>query len=174
MSTFEVSKRAAQAFLSYNIDKGAFVRLKPGLFALTSNLPGDFAIANRLYYPSYISLNSALSYYNLIPESVYAVTSVTPKPTREFEVIDRLFDYRRIKRQAFAGYVPKVIDGETVYIATKEKAVADFFYFVFLGKRGYNNRLKLGNLDVSKLKEALALFSQKKLITFVNQFLKKW
>lgn len=160
MVMFGVEKRAAQAFVSYNVKKGAFLRLKAGLFALKSNLPSEYAIANRIYFPSYISLDSALSYYNLIPETVYAITSVTPKPTREFEVMGRLFDYRRIKKEAFTGYIPKKIHGETIYIATPEKAVADFAYFVSLGKREKNDRLKLNRIDSSKLKKYQALFKK--------------
>lgn len=158
MIMFGVGKRASQAFLSYNVKKGAFVRLKAGLFALKNNLPSEYIIANRLYSPSYISLDTALSYYNLIPETVYAITSVTPKPTREFEVNGIAYDYRRIKREAFTGYIPKEIHGETVYIATPEKAVADFLYFVSLGKRKYNDRLKLDKIDSSQLKQYRDLF----------------
>jgi predicted transcriptional regulator of viral defense system len=153
-----VEKRAAEAFISYNVKKGAFLRLKAGLFSLKNKLPAEYAIANRLYFPSYISLDTAFSYYSLIPETVYAITSVTPKPTREFEVNGIVYDYRRIKRQAFTGYIPKKIHGETVYIATPEKAVADFLYFVSLGKREYNDRLKLSRLDSSQLREYQDLF----------------
>ena len=156
--SFGVSQRAAGAFLSYNVKKGAVLRLKPNLFAFKNNLPSAFAIANNLYCPSYISFDTALSYYNLIPETVYAVTSATPKPTREFEVDGMSFDYRRIKSQAFTGYIPVQVDGETVYLATAEKAVADFLYVVSLGKRKPNDRLKLDRLDTIKFKKCQSLF----------------
>lgn len=158
MVAFGVEKRAAQAFISYNVKKGAFLRLKAGLFAIKNNLPSVFTIANRLYFPSYISFDTALSYYSLIPETVYTITSATPKPTREFEVNGIVYDYRRIKRQAFTGYIPKKIHGETVYIATPEKAVADLLYFVSLGKRKGNDRLKLNKIDSSQLRKYQDLF----------------
>ena len=158
MVMFGVEKRAAGAFVSYNVKKGAFLRLKAGLFSLKNNLPSEYAIANRLYFPSYISFDTALSYYRLIPETIYTVTSVTSKPTREFEVNGLSFDYRRIKKEAFTGYIPKKIHGETVYIATPEKAVADFLYFVSLGKRKYNDRLKLNRLDSLQLRHYQDLF----------------
>lgn len=160
MVMFGVEKRAAGAFISYNVKKGAFLRLKAGLFALKNDLPSEYAIANRLYFPSYISLDTALSYYSLIPETVYTITSVTPKSTREFEVNSLLFDYRRIKKEAFCGYIPQKIHGETVYIATPEKAVADFLYFISLGKRKYNDRLKLDKIDSSQLKSYQDLFKK--------------
>lgn len=158
---FGVEERAVQGFLDYNTKKGVFVRLKRGLYALKRNLPGDFSLANSLYSPSYVSLDTALSYYSLIPETVYAVTSVTAKATREFTVEGRLFEYRKIKREAFTGYQPKEINGEVVFLATPEKAVADFLYFVRLGKRVDNDRLKWEQIDRQKLEKYLKLFGQK-------------
>lgn len=173
MGIFGVKKRAAQAFLSYNVKKGAILRLKAGLFTLSKNIPNELVIANRLYFPSYISLDTALSYYHLIPETVYAVTSVTTKSTREFEALGRLFSYRRIKKEAFTGYILETVRGDRVYIASPEKAVADFLYFVYLGKREYNDRLKLGKIDFERLKEHLLLLSQKGLVTFAKKKLKE-
>mgnify|MGYP001575016279 FL=1 len=141
------------------------------MYGLADNLPSEFAIANRLYTPSYISLASALSYHNLIPEVVYAITSVTPKPTREFKINNLLYTYRRIKQPAYTGYVPRTIFGETVYIATPEKAVADFLYYIYLGKNSYNDRLKLKHLDLIQLKKYLKLFSQPRLISLSQELL---
>ena len=168
---FGASQRATEAFLSYNTRNGAFIRLKKGLYALADQPPSDFYLANRLYFPSYVSLNTALSYYHLIPETVYAVTSVTPKSTREFNFLGRSFIYRRIKKQAYSGYIPKNISGETIYIAAPEKAAADFLYFIYLGKGTYNDRLKKEKLDFIKLKKYLQLFSQPKLASFAGKLL---
>jgi predicted transcriptional regulator of viral defense system len=158
---FGVSQRAVQGFLHYNLEKGAFVHLRKGLYTLKRNLPPEFVLANRLYAPSYISLDSALAYYHLIPETIYAVTSVTTKPTRKFVAHNLSYEYRKIKREAYTGYQPKEINGQLVYLATPEKAVADFLYFVSLGKRSFNERLKLGKIDKNKLNKYLKLFKQK-------------
>lgn len=168
---FGAKDRAAEAFLAYNVKKGAIIRLKSGLFALSKNMPGEYIIANRLYYPSYISLDSALSFYNLIPESVYAVTSVTTKSTREFEISGRLFSYKRIKKEAYTGYVLETVYGNGVYMATPEKAVADLIYFVYLGKRDYNDRLEMGKINFKTLEQYLLLFSKKGLVTFAKKLL---
>src|SRR4030043_614617 len=57
-------------------------------FYIFSDLPLDelvlFEIANRVYKPSYVSLESALAYYQLIPESVFGVTSVSTRRTYRF------------------------------------------------------------------------------------------
>lgn len=169
VSLFDATTRATQAFLSYNIKKGVFIRLKPNLFSLKDPVVSEFAIANRLYAPSYISLNTAMAYYHLIPEVVYAITSVTTKTTREFEVNNLSFSYRSIKPLAYTGYIPTIINGTTIFIATPEKSVADFLYFVYLGKQRYNDRLNLKNINLKLLNQYLALFSKPKLIIFAQQ-----
>ena len=161
-NTFNVSGRAVSGVLNYNTKKGVFARLKPGFYALKRNMPPDFYLANYLYSPSYISLETALSYYNLIPETVYSVTSVTSKPTREFDIQNRAFSYSKIKKGAYTGYIPTQIEGKMVYIATPEKAAADFLYFVSLGKRSFNDRLNVSKLDKTKLRDYLKLFRLRK------------
>lgn len=170
---FGASKRAVQGFLNYNTKKGVFVRLKKGLYSLKRNFPQEFFLANKLYSPSYVSLESALSYHHLIPETVYAVTSITTKPTREFEVNSRLFEYRKIKKRAYTGYIPHKVEGEIVYLATPEKAIADFFYFVFLGKKNFNDRLRLEKTDRNRLNQYLKVFGSKRLISFAYQIFEK-
>lgn len=169
---FDANQRAVQGFLNYNLKKGVFVRLKKGFYALKRNFPSDFYLANKLYSPSYVSLDTALSYYHLIPETVYAVTSVTTKPTREFEIQGRLFDYRKIKKEAYTGYVPYKVENEIVYLATPEKAVADFCYFVYLGKREFNDRLQFKKVKKERLIKYLRLFGKKRLISFANKLFK--
>ena len=169
MIMFDVSQRAAEGFLSYNLKKGAFIRLKKGFYSLKRNWPSDFFLANKIYSPSYVSLDTALAFYHLIPETVYAVTSVTTKATRRFEIKERLFEYRKIKKEAYAGYQPTQVEGEVVFLATPEKAVADFLYFVWLGKRKMNDRLVWEKLDLIRLKQYLKLFGQKRLVSFAHQ-----
>src|SRR3989338_2897590 len=100
---FRVTLRAAQEFIKDH-NRDLFTKLRNGLYALGSEPPHEFEIANRLYEPSYISLEYALAYYRLIPETVYAVTSVTTKITREFTVQGKNYEYSRIKRRAYTGY----------------------------------------------------------------------
>jgi predicted transcriptional regulator of viral defense system len=88
-----------------------------------------FVGANTLYMPSYISLESALAYYQVIPESVLGVTSVSSRKTKQFESQWGIFSYRSVKPLYMFGY--EVIDpnGRWKYaIAKLEKAVLDFLY----------------------------------------------
>lgn len=91
-------------------------------------------IANTLRSPSYVSLEYVLSKYNLIPESAFAITSVTPKSSRVYETEKMTFIYRSLKEDFFNyyfGYQMLVFGntGLTVRIAYPFKALFDFLYF---------------------------------------------
>ena len=168
-----VSKTAASFLLMRYAKRGYLRRLKRGLYAAPSRMPSRWAIANRVYSPSYISLSSALSYYGLLPESVYSVTSVTTKSTREFQVDETAYRYRTLKRSAFGGYRAVEIGGDTVLLAEKEKAAADYLYFVFLKKETFNRRLDLSKIDKSKLAGFLRQFGNPRLMEWLNNDLPK-
>ncbi|MBI4924952.1 MAG: hypothetical protein HY843_03425, partial [Bdellovibrio sp.] len=84
--------------------------------------------ANKIYSPSYVSLESALAYYHLIPESVYHVTSVATKKTISFETQLCCFRYCTLKPKLFTDYII-IRDNELPFkIANPEKAIFDFLY----------------------------------------------
>jgi len=85
-------------------------------------------IANKLFEPSYVSLESALRYYNLIPEVVFLTTSITTRKTKLIKTAVGNFQYRSVKEDLFFGY--KIIDqnGVSYKIAESEKALLDFLY----------------------------------------------
>ena len=86
-------------------------------------------IANKIYSPSYVSLETALSFYNLIPEGVYSITSVTSRRRAKQETSIGTFNYRHIQPSMLFGY--KLVDyiGHSYQIAEAEKAILDFLYF---------------------------------------------
>jgi len=90
---FGVSAVAASALLHRYKKIGFILQIKRGLYAFPDNLPPDAYIANKLYSPSYISLEFALSYHGVIPETVYEITSVTTKATRRFEKLKKNFSF---------------------------------------------------------------------------------
>jgi predicted transcriptional regulator of viral defense system len=87
-----------------------------------------FEISNRIYKPSYISLESALSYYHLIPESVYGVTSVSTRRTYKFMTGMTEFNYRTVRPDFYFGYVVQAYNHKAFKIAQPEKAIIDYFY----------------------------------------------
>lgn len=168
---FGVSSKATTSFIFDHTRKNLFSKLRNGLYALTSNLPSELLIANKLYQPSYISLEYALSYHHLIPETVYTITSATTKPTREFEALDKIYHYYKIKKEAFLGYEPKKIDGVTVLIAEPEKALVDYLYFVSLKKKALNERLITKNLNRRKVLEYAEAFKREGLLRLMEKIL---
>lgn len=160
---FAVSKNTASVFLSNNVKSQLFVKLRNGFYMFKDNPASLYAIANRLYRPSYISLESALSFYGIIPETVYSTTSISPKATREFESELGIFSYQKIKQTAFIGYQLKDVHGEKVFIADPEKALADYLYFVDLNKSILNDRLYLKNINKTKLIAYTAVFNRQSL-----------
>ena len=166
---FSISPKTGSVFISRNLKSGLFSKLRNNYYMLKDSHPSLYSIANKLYQPSYISLESALSHYSIIPEVVYAVTSVTTKPTREFKTPQSVFSYQRIKKGVFAGYSPVTIDGNVILLADPEKALADYLYFVDLKKTSLNDRLNLNGIHKGKLLEFIRTFKRKSLLKKVTE-----
>ena len=159
----EIPYKTGAVFLSRNLKSGLFIKLRNNYYMLKDSHLPLYAIANKLYQPSYVSLETALSHYGIIPEVVYTVTSVTTKPTREFKTAKSVFSYQRIKKSVFAGYSPVTIEGHVVLLAEPEKALADYLYFVDLKKASMNDRLNLKDIRKGKLLGFIDAFRRKSL-----------
>jgi hypothetical protein len=112
------------------VKKGYLLKLKNGIYAFNKDygkIRGE-AVATVLYQPSYLSLESALSYYGFIPEMVYAYVSVTSKINRTFDNKLGHFIYRHVKSALFWGYVEVRTDNGRYLIAEPEKAMLDYLY----------------------------------------------
>lgn len=110
--------------------KTLLIKLRRGAYLFGDYKINDPAIlAGKIYSPSYISLEYALGHYGIIPEMVFAVTSVTTRTTRQFHNQVGHYYYHTIKKDAFGGYIPMVKDGISYYLASPEKALVDFLYF---------------------------------------------
>lgn len=111
--------------------KGYLSRLGKNIFSFADRKIDDHLLmltANKMYSPSYISLEMALSIYNLIPETAYTYTSVTAKKTADFSTPYGHFSYRKIKSQFMFGYDLKRYGNLTIRFAEPEKAILDFLY----------------------------------------------
>lgn len=161
----EEKRSSLRQYLSRWKKQGWIGSLRNGLYELTfpegRGVP-DFFIANKMYAPSYISLETALSYYSIIPEVSMAVVSVTSKITRRFKNDHGLFIYRSIQPEAFRGYVIEKHSGFDVLIAEPEKALVDYLYFKTL--RGGKFDRKAERLDTKRLEQ----LNKKKLSTYAN------
>lgn len=165
---FDVSSSTAHNFIKSNLHSGLFVKLRNNYYMVKDSNLDYFFIANKLYQPSYISLETALSHYKVIPEVVYTITSITTKSTREFETPISTFSYQHIKINAFTGYDLKEVDHHKVFFAEAEKALADYLYFVDLKKISLNDRLKLNHINKAKLIAYAKLFNRPSLLKLIH------
>jgi len=165
---FKVSPVKTKYFLESHAKKNFLIRLKRGIYAVKNNQPGEEEIANFLYRPSYISFEYALAKHNILPEMVYAITSATTKSTRVFSADARNFQYFKIKKEAFAGYSLIEEKGKKYLLADPEKALADYLYFVALGKKSKNERLQIKNLDKKKIISYARLYKRPGLLGLVE------
>jgi predicted transcriptional regulator of viral defense system len=169
-SLLHLSPRLTLYYLQKGVKDNLFLRLKNGLYTLATDSARIEEIANRLYTPSYLSFEFALSHYNLIPETIYSLTSATPKATRDYEVGGMTYSYTTIPRNAYTGYVPITQDYRSYFIAEPEKAVADYLYLLSLGRRGHYERLDVSKLDHHKITQYLSLFARPSLIKLFKEF----
>ena len=110
--------------------KGYIIKLKNGIYAFSKDyerINGN-EVASLIYQPSYLSLESALSFYGFIPEIVYAYVSVNGKTNRKFTNKFGDFIYRHIKSELFWGYREVKTESWWYLIAEPEKAVLDYLY----------------------------------------------
>ena len=109
-------------------------RIHRGLYCLSDRyLPGKInplELALRVHGPSYVSLETALSYHGWIPEAVHAVTSVALGRSRTFNTPVGLFSFTRVPQRSFLAGVRRVSEegGGAFFLATPLKALADHVY----------------------------------------------
>ncbi len=157
---FGASSFAVSKFIGQYAKKKFFLKLRNGLYCLASIKPSSFVIANKIYQPSYISLEAALSFYNIIPEKTYSITSISSKATRSFMAVNQDFSYSKIKKKLFTGYYLTEKSNEKFLIAEPEKALMDYLYYLSRKKTELNDRLDVSRLKKKKIKQWQKLFGE--------------
>jgi len=155
--------------------KGYILRLRNQWYAFNdaeSHENIEWLAANLIYAPSYISLHTALSWHNLIPEMIATTTSVTSLKTNKFSTLLGDFDYHRIKPDIFGfgyelenmeAYMGERGKSRKIMVATPQKAILDFFYI----NNFYNTEkdftdLRLNDIELTKyINEEFFLFLER-------------
>jgi predicted transcriptional regulator of viral defense system len=138
--------------------KGYLIQLKKGVYVFNDTyrkiVPSPRFIANYLVMPSYLSLEYALGYYDLIPEKVTVYSSLTTKKTQSFTNALGRFEYCSVKENLFSGFTKVSFNNQDFFIALPEKAILDFFYFRehIQGAPGEFEAFRFQNLEILKLK----------------------
>lgn len=129
----DVDPREVRVQLSRWVGSGRLIQLRRGLYSLAPPFaklrPHPFVVANRLVRGSYVSLQSALAHYGLIPEHVPVVTSITGgRPGRRANSLGT-FEFRHLRRDLVRGFQRTPLGpAETASVATPEKALLDLLY----------------------------------------------
>ena len=140
-----------------------------------------FYFANKIYQPSYVSLEAALYYYGIIPEAVFTTTSISTLKTKEFKNKYSLITYKNIKRNCFFGYKLVQKENFTFKIADIEKALLDYLYLNYSVKNiddiksmRLNKHILQEKIDFETMNEYAKFYNSKilvKKIKILNQFL---
>ena len=159
--TLRITPASAKVLCSRYVEKGLFIRLKKNLYILrekwTQNLSQDFfRLSNMLQVPSYISLMSALSYYDVTTQVQRGIIeSICIKRTLKKEIDDVSFFFYKIRNDLFFDFIK---DGD-FFIATKEKAFLDAVYLYSFGKYTFDMAsIDLDKLDLERIERSLAKF----------------
>lgn len=132
---------------------GKLIQVRRGLYALAPPYrrvePHPFLLANHLLRPSYVSLQSALAHYGLIPEHVPMVTSAAAARPGRRETPLGAFDFRHLRAGLFFGFQPtEVAPGQAALVAFPEKALLDLAVLTPGGdEAGFLEGLRLQNLE---------------------------
>ncbi len=110
-----------------------------------------FFIANRIYMPSYVSLQSALSWYGFIPEGVFTITSISTLKTQAIQAPLGHFTYQSIKPDLFFGYRLETFGDFRFKIADPAKALLDLLYFnPSLANAAHFHELRLNFFEIQE------------------------
>lgn len=112
-------------------DSGIVIRIKKGLFILSPEISkqklSKELLANHLYGPSYVSLESALAYYGILPERVFSTRSVTTKRKKTYSTPLGRFEFLKVPNNYYPiGIRNEIIDQSFAFLIGKpEKAICD-------------------------------------------------
>lgn len=117
--------------ISELVKKGELIAVKNGLYVAGENTrvqrPESFLIANHLWGPSYVSLETALSFWGFIPERVFETTSVTIKPNNLYRTAVGRFRYHNAPSPYYSFGIKSVslTPKQVALVASPEKAICD-------------------------------------------------
>ncbi len=168
----EIKKESTQfAIIGKLIKAGLFVKIEKGKYLLKDRGIPDFALANFIYQPSYISFETALNFYGILSQFPYEICSTTVKKTIRKVFQDKTFAYVHIKRDLFWGYEKR----ESFLIAFPEKALLDQLYIAAKGYKKINlDEYDFRNINAARLKKYLVRYPEIRQFGSIIKKLKKF
>lgn len=142
-------ERSTFSVISRLLKSGILEKMGKNCYTLVQKPAHQFLVANYYYSPSYISFESALSYYGILSQFPVEVTSATSLKTTKYNLRDQIYSYSHLKKDLFWGYGKKQ-DG--FLIAGPEKAILDQAYLASKGLKSFSkDELDWSLIDKKKL-----------------------
>lgn len=144
-----ISLQSSRVSANRYVKHGLLIRIKRNMYVLaekwrTLEREEKFILANLLQVPSYISLMTALDYYEISTQMQRDfIESVALKRTKEIEAENSIFTYTKINTNLYKGFKKE----EGFFIAVPEKAFLDAFYLMSLGRYSFD----IASIDFNKL-----------------------
>lgn len=147
--TLGIKIESARVLASRYTKDGIFIRLKNNFYVLEQKWAGlaqedFFMLSNYLQVPSYISLTSALWFYEIttqVPRNFFE--SISLKRSQKFNIKGASFLYYKVKKEFYGDFIRR----GNFFIAAREKAFIDAVYLYSFGKY----KLDFSSLDTAKL-----------------------
>ena len=161
--TLGISAGSAKVTASRYVKQGILVRVKRNMYVLRSTWKAagreeKFLLANLGQVPSYISLMSALDYYEIttqVQRNFFESSAI--KRTKEIEIDGSIFKYVKINSAYYFGFKKE----KDFFIATPEKALVDAFYLMSFGRYALDiSSSSVEKLDKEEAAKTLALFKE--------------
>ncbi len=159
----EYSRASAHNRIQALFKAGWFLRIKRGLYLIIENLTSRsinnmslLVISQAINSDSYISLNSALNYYQMFDQYSKNIVAVNYKSSKRYKFEDHEFRFVKISKKYYFGFDQVRQDGRLINIATKEKALLDYLYLdksfysaslVFEKMRDHKNEIDFDKLQ---------------------------
>jgi len=159
-----ITPESARVTANRYVGQGILLRVKRNLYVLRDRwdaltLEEVFAMANMVQVPSYISLMTALGYYEITTQVQRDfIESVAVKRTKKISVLDTAMNFTKIGQGLYFGFVKE----KNFFIATPEKAFLDAIYLMSLARYNFDlSSVDRDKLDMAKIKAVAGKFPQK-------------
>ncbi|MBI4208477.1 MAG: hypothetical protein HY538_02065 [Deltaproteobacteria bacterium] len=168
----EISRPSARVFCNRKVKSGDLIRLRRDLYILSEkwNQLGErelFLLSNLIQTPSYVSFQTALSFYGLTTQlHQNLIEAANPVRSKNYQVQSISFKYYYCQPSFYFGY--RRMDG--LFIADPEKALLDCLYFTSIGRYALDHSaLNLKDIHWNSIEKRLKNYPKR-----VNQFYEKW
>ena len=143
------------------VSRGDLLGIKRGFYMFPGTEVDEFVLASKLYSPSYVSLESALNLYGIIPDIISNVTSVSPVTSKQINAPKGNFLYSKINKKLFFGFEAKLDPKSRLpyNVAIPEKALLDYVYIRKI-KNLSEQRVDNSILDREKLLHLLPFYPE--------------